>query len=108
MTSPPSSPPLLYGSSHTTGGSTHGHAAGNFFNFADADTNFDQPPVLQTGAVQVYKSQVNPNEVKEFQTLKINVDFSMAPVLTSLAAKWSPIESMRDFNLYILLFLIIS
>ena len=92
MNSPPSSPPLQ-GSSRTTGGRTHGHAARNVFNFADGDMNLD-PLVLRTGKVHVYNSPVNPIEVKPFWTLKINVEFSMAPVLKSIAEKWSPIESM--------------
>jgi hypothetical protein len=94
MTSPSSSPIALQGSSRTTGGSTRGHATGNVFNFADADMELDHSPVLRTGAVQVYTSQVNPTEVQPFRTLKININFSMAPVLKSMAAKWSPIESM--------------
>ena len=96
MASPPCSPPPpLYGSSRTTGGSTCGHATGNVFNLADADdgTNLETP-VLRTGKVHIYSSQANPTEVKPFCVLKVDVQFSMAPVLKSIAAKWSPIESM--------------
>ena len=96
MTSPPSSPPLaLCGSSRTTGGSTRGHATGNVFNFADAgDDNNLETLVLRTGKVHIYNSPVNPVEVKPFHILKVDVQFSMAPVLKSIAEKWSPIESM--------------
>jgi len=104
-----SSPPR-YGSSRTTGGSTRGHAVGNVFNFADAgdsnDTavenvfNFadaggdEDTSVSRTGRVHIYNSSVDPNQVKPFRILKIDVQFSMAPLLKSIAAKWSPIESM--------------
>ena len=91
MTSP--SPPL-YGSSRTTGGATCGHAVGNVFNLADADDDHEDPLVLRTGKVHIYNSLVDPVAVKPFCTLKVNVQFSMAPVLKSIAEKWSPIESM--------------
>ena len=101
MISPPSCPPL-HGSSRTTGGRTHGYAAGNIFNFADADINLD-PPVLRTGKIHVYNSPVNPIEVKPFHILKINVRFSMAPILKFIVEKWSPIESMVfQSNYYII------
>jgi len=96
MISPPSSPPpALHGSSRTTGGSTRGHATGNVFNFADAgDDDNLETPVLRTGKVHIYNSPVNPIEVKPFRVLKVDVQFFMAPVLKSIAGKWSPIESM--------------
>src|SRR5271170_2625017 len=104
MTSPGPSPPL-YGSSRTTGGNTHGCAVGNVFNLAD-DNDYEDLPVSRTGKVYVYNSPVNPVEVKPFRTLKVNVQFSMAPVLKSIAEKWSPIES-KNFIAYILLFIMI-
>jgi hypothetical protein len=96
MISPPSSPPpALHGSSRTTGGSTRGHATGNVFNFADAgDDDNLETPVLRTGKVHIYNSPVDPIEVKPFRVLKVDVQFSMATVLKSIAEKWSPIESM--------------
>jgi len=96
MISPPSSPPpALHGSSRTTGGSTRGHATGNVFNFADAgDDDNLETPVLRTGKVHIYNLPVDPIEVKPFRVLKVDVQFSMAPVLKSIAEKWSPIESM--------------
>ena len=90
-----SPPPALHGSSHTTGGSTRGHATGNVFNFADAgDIDNLETPVLRTGKVHIYNSPVDPIKVKPYCILKVNVQFSMAPILESIAAKWSPIESM--------------
>ena len=93
MTSPPLA---LHGSSCTTGGSTCGHATGNVFNFADAgDIDDLETPVLRTGKVHIYNSPVDPVDVKPFRILKVDVQFSMAPILESIAAKWSPIESME-------------
>ena len=97
MTSPPSRPPpALHRSSCTTGGHMCGRATGNVFNFADAGDDDDlETPVLRTGRVHIYNSPVNPIEVKPFHILKVDVQFSMAPILKSIAAKWSPIESME-------------
>ena len=90
-----SPPPALHGSSRTTGGSTRGHATGNVFNFADAgDIDNLETPVLRTGKVHIYNSPVDSIKVKPYRILKVNVQFSMAPILESIAAKWSPIESM--------------
>ena len=97
MTSPPSSPPpALHGSSRTTGGHMRGHATGNVFNFADACDNDNlETPVLRTGKVHIYTSPVDSIDVKPSCILKVDVQFSMAPILKSIAAKWSPIESME-------------
>ena len=66
----------------------------NVFNLADADDDHEDPPILRTGKVHIYNSLVSPVAVKPFCTLKVNVQFSMALVLKSIAEKWSPIESM--------------
>lgn len=93
MASPPTSPPpALYGSSRTTGGSTRGRATGNVFNLADAADDIDML-VPRLGKVHLYNSQVDPFQIKPSRVLKIDVQFSMAPVLKSIADKWSPIES---------------
>ena len=93
MTSPP---PALHGSSCTTGGNTCGHATGNVFNFADAgDVDNLETSVLWTGKVHIYNLAVDPIEVKPFHIPKVDVQFSMAPILESIAAKWSSIESME-------------
>ena len=74
-----------------------GHATGNVFNFADAgDIDNLETPVLQTGKVHIYNLPVDSVEVKPFHILKVDVQFSMASILESIAAKWSPIES-REF-----------
>jgi hypothetical protein len=62
-------------------------------NFADAGGDEDTQ-VSRTGRVHVYNSSVDPNQVKPFRILKVDVQFSMAPLLKSIAEKWSPIESM--------------
>ena len=95
MTSPPASPLVpAYGSSCSTGGHSRGHALGNVFNLADAADDGPETLVSRTGKVLLYNSPVDPTAVKPFRTLKVNVQFSMAPILKSIAAKWSPIESM--------------
>ena len=99
MDSPGSSPPF-YGSSRTTDGTTCGCAVGNVLNLADAGDSDEETLVLRTGKVHVYNSPVNPAEVKPFCILKVNVQFSMAPVLTSIAKKWSSIESMKFHCIY--------
>ena len=103
MDSPGSSLPL-YGLSRTTGGTTHGCAIGNVFNLADAGDNDKKTLVLRTGRVHIYNSPVNPAEVKPFCILKVNVQFSMAPVLTSIAKKWSSIESMKFHCIYFIIY----
>lgn len=108
MASPAGSPISLQGASHTTGGSTHGHAAGNVYNFSDG-ADFDMEMLVPwTGKVHLYNSQVNPLEVKPFCKMKVDVHFSLAPVLKSIAEKWSPIESMTfgatDLTIFINLY----
>lgn len=95
MASPAGSPISLQGASHTTGGFTRGHAAGNAYSFADPADDIDMDmAVARIGKVHLYSSQVNPHETKPHRIMKLNVQFSMAPVLKSIAEKWSPIESM--------------
>jgi hypothetical protein len=98
----------LQGSSRVTGGSMRGHAIGNVFNFADADDPNINKVVPRTGKVHLYTSLVNPAQVKPARVLKINVSFSMEPVLKSIAAKWSPIQSKDNYHLYLNLTLIIA
>ena len=62
--------------------------------FADPGDGNDTS-VLRAGKVHIYNSQINPDEVKPFHVLKVDVHFSMVPVLKSIAEKWSLIESMR-------------
>lgn len=61
---------------------------GNISNFANTDNSDNDPsPVLRMGKVHVYNLPVNPIEAKPFCILKVDVQFSMAPVLKSIATK---------------------
>jgi hypothetical protein len=94
MDSPSSSPSRnLQGASHITGETTRGQALGNVFNISDVPDVDKEVLVPRTGKVQLYGSLVDPTQVKPSCVLKVNVSFSMAPILKSIAAKWSPIES---------------
>jgi hypothetical protein len=92
MASPPSSPPELHGASHVTGGTTRGNAVGNVMNIADADNTMDMV-VKRMGKIHLYDSLVDPTETKPKRVLKVDVNFSMAPILKAIAPKWSPIYS---------------
>jgi hypothetical protein len=101
MASPPTSPSQnLQGASRITGGSTRGKATGNVFNLADAVNEFEMT-LPRTGKVHLYTSLVNPAEVKPPRVVKIDVKFSMAPILKAIAAKWAPIESNCNYHLMI-------
>jgi hypothetical protein len=95
MTSPATSP--LRGASRITGGTTRGRATGNIFNMADTAVEDIEMTVPRTGKVHLYTSLVNPAQVKPSRILKIDVQFSMGPVLKSIAAKFSPIQSMSNY-----------
>ncbi len=102
MISPPSSPSKnLQGASRTTGGFSRGRALGNTFNIADAsDYEMDLDLSLAIpGKVYIYDStsdlmELDPNTVKPRRILKTDVSRTIAPVLTKLARKYSPIRSM--------------
>jgi hypothetical protein len=108
MLSPPTSPSQnLQGASCTTGGFTHGRALGNMFNVADApDYEMDIDVMLSIpGKVYIYESSselvdLDPNTVKPLCVLKTDVSQTIAPVLTKLAHKYSPIHSMFLLNLH--------
>jgi hypothetical protein len=72
------------------------------FNLADVVNEDIEMVVPRTGKVHLYTSLANPTEVKPSHVLKIDVKFSMAPILKSIAAKWSPIESKPNYDLKIL------
>ena len=97
MSSPPNSPPNLYGSSRMTGGVLRGHALGNVSNAADFP---DVPNVLQPipGKVFIYTSNQNPanltiQDMKPSIFIKHNVTPLIQPVLSKVADKFSPIQS---------------
>jgi hypothetical protein len=97
MHSPPHTPPP-YGSSRAIGGILHGQAVGNTLNAADYH---HQPqdilhPVM--GKVLVYGSKDNPanlsvHDMKPILFIKHEVTSSIQPILTKVAAKYSPIRS---------------
>ena len=94
MSSPPDNLDLLQGASRTTGGIIHGRAQGNVYNFAD-DLNFDQKLGWMKGRVLVYTGS---NDSHPEMTMKHEVTRTLAPVLESLAGKYSPIKSVyRNF-----------
>jgi hypothetical protein len=102
MMSPPTSPSWnLQGASQMTEGFMHGHALGNMFNIADApDYEMELDLTLAIpGKVYIYDSSsdltdLGPNTVKPQWILKTDVSRTIAPVLTKLACKYSPIRSM--------------
>lgn len=97
MDSPPHTPPR-HGSSRVTGGILRGHALGNMYNAADYQ---HQPqdifhPII--GKVLVYTSTENPanlsiHNMKPTLFIKHQVTSSIQPILTKVAAKYSPIQS---------------
>ena len=102
MISPHTSPSKnLQGASRTTGGFSHGQALGNTFNVADTpDYEMDLNLTLSIpGKVYIYESStdltdLDPNTVKPQCILKTNISRTIAPVLTKLARKYSPIRSV--------------
>ena len=104
MISPPTSPyKNLQGTSRTTGGFSCGRALGNTFNMADApDYEMDLDLTLAVqGKVYIYDSHSNlmdldPTVVKPCCILKTDVSQTLAPVLTKLARKYSPVGSMSN------------
>ena len=100
--SPPTSPSKnLQEASRTTGGFSHGHALGNTFNMGDApDYKMGLNLTLAVlGKVYIYDSHsdftdLDPTIVKPFCILKTDVSRTLAPVLTKLARKYSPVHSM--------------
>ena len=102
MISPPTSPlKNLQGASRMTGGFSRGRALGNTFDIADApDYEMDLDLTLAVpGKVYIYDScshlrDLDPTTVKPYCILKTDVSRTLAPVLTKLACKYSPVRSM--------------
>jgi hypothetical protein len=105
MRSPPTSPSKnLQGASRTTGGFSRGRAIGNTFNMADApDYEMDLDLTLAVpGKVYIYDSSselkdLDPITVKPRRILKTDVSRTLAPVLTKLGRKYSPVRGMFNF-----------
>lgn len=95
MTSPPQSPPRLQGASRTTGGIIRGRAYGNALNHADfiefgSVNELPLPSVSQQGRVHVYTASDQASPAMSF---KHPITSSLAPVLRSLARRYSPASS---------------
>ena len=94
----PHTPPKLYGSSRITGGILCGHALGNTLNAADhKDVSYDMLLPIP-GKVLIYYSEKDPanltiENMKPTTFIKHQVTFSIRPVLTKVAEKYSPIQS---------------
>lgn len=95
MHSPPHSPPP-YGSSRSTGGILRGRAVGNALNAADYQHQSKDIFHLVMGKVLVYGSMDHPanlsvHNMKPMLFVKHQVTSSIQPILTRVAAKYSPI-----------------
>ena len=105
MKSPPVSPRHnLQGSSRTTGGIIRGRALGNAYNHADtSDLRLELDLSLAIpGKVYLYdviadSSSFDLATVKPSRILKIDASPTLAPVLTKLARKYSPVRSTFSF-----------
>ena len=99
MKSPPVSPRQnLQGSSCTTGGIIRGRALGNAYNHADtSDLQLELDLSLAIpGKVYLYdviadSSSFDLATVRPSRILKIDASPTLAPVLTKLACKYSPV-----------------
>ena len=98
MQSPPAE-----GSSKTTGGFARGHAAGNVFNFADAESTNIAPFISGIkGTVLVYSSSQNPANLKlanlqPMTKTQVQVNTNLGPILEGVSKRYSPIQSMFDY-----------
>jgi hypothetical protein len=94
MASPLNSPGHnLQGASRTTGGVMRHRAAGNVFNFADGDALSDERTPV-TGKLHLYTSPVNPMTNQPTMSLNHAVVPALAPILSDLAERFSPVCSM--------------
>ena len=98
MFSPPHTSPQIYSSSRITGGILHGHALGNTLNAADHEDVFHDTLLPISGKVLIYYSEKDPadltiEKMKPTTFIKHQVTSSIQPVLTSVAEKYSPIQS---------------
>ena len=105
MKSPPVSPcHNLQGSSCTTGSIIRGQALGNAYNHADAsdlrlelDLSLAIPGKVYLYDVIADSSSFDLATVKPSRILKIDASPTLAPVLTKLAHKYSPVRSTFSF-----------
>jgi hypothetical protein len=106
MASPSGSPEHnLQGASRITGGILRGRADGNVFNFADANVIADKKTPIM-GKIHLYTSPVNPTTTPPTMSLNHAVVPALAPILSDLAERFSPVRSMLfsffDFPLLII------
>jgi len=105
MKSPPVSPRHnLQGFSRTTGGIIHGQVLGNAYNHADTsdlwlelDLSLAIPGKVYLYDVIADSSSFDLATVKPSHILKIDASPTLAPVLTKLACKYSPVQSTFSF-----------
>ena len=98
-----------HGSSHSMGGSSHGHAIGNTFNIVDARevwSDFNYPDGEPTkGKIYLYISNLNPAVIDIFQSSFVINVFDTAKcqtvqdVIKQGSRDYSPIHS-KFFYLY--------
>ena len=96
MRSPPNSPSQdLQGASHIIGGTAHGRAYGNVFNFADGPDPFSNEVDVRPkpGKVLLYTSMGDPETMKAVMSLKHEVSPTLAPILGKLAKRYTRINS---------------
>jgi hypothetical protein len=87
------SPIPLHGSSSTTEGILRGKAEGNVFNLADAEKTKETGIGPLVGKVKVFQLGESPSSTKPQMVIKVEVNQTMAPVLTDLGDRYSPIKS---------------
>ena len=97
MHSPDSNSKQLQGTSHTSGGTSHGHAHWNVFNFADVTEVLKEDPgpgITLKGEVYIYTSSsnlmslnpksmkpMNPESMKPMAMVKVTTSSTIAPIL---------------------------
>jgi len=83
-----------HGSSSTTEGVLRGRAEGNVFNLADAEKTKETGIGSLVGKVKVYQlGEIPSSSTKPQMVIKVEVNQTMAPVLTDLGDRYSPIKS---------------
>lgn len=94
MKSPSISP--LQGASRTTGGIFRGRALGNVFNFADADVEDKEGPVM--GKVRIYTEHVIPTQVSPFTSVTVKVTRQLGLILKKVATRYRSMSGKFSFK----------
>ncbi len=82
----------LQGASRTVGGHMRGRAHGNVFNLADGQEGAHDY-ATQMGKVHLYTDIGAHSRGDSSRNFTIPINFSLKPILQSLAKKWPPVES---------------